>query len=61
MNIENKNIFASYLEETAAEIRAFKLCREYLDDMGSSLIKHITQFCNEQFDILDKEHSKNYN
>ncbi len=58
--MHDKESFASYLEETAAEIRAFKLCREYLDDMGSSLIKHVTSFCNEQFDRIDEKISGTY-
>ncbi len=55
--MNTKEIFASYLEETAAEIRAFTMCREYLDDIGASLIKHTRDFCNEEHEKISEANS----
>lgn len=47
MNDFAKQNFASYLEETADEIRLFPLTKAYLDDMCSSLIRHTNEFWEE--------------
>lgn len=44
----NKEIFCSYLEETAAELRGFACTKSYLDDVCSSLIVATNQFWREQ-------------
>jgi hypothetical protein len=40
----NKEDFCSYLEETAAELRAFRSSKEYLFDVCCSLIQHTKNF-----------------
>ncbi len=40
----NKECFAIYLEETAAEIRVFNMDPAYVMDMTSSLISHAMDF-----------------
>jgi hypothetical protein len=44
----NKKDFCEYLEETAAEIRAFSSTKTYLDDVCASLIHHTNQFWKEE-------------
>jgi len=44
----NKEHFASYLEETAAEIRALAMTPAYLDDMCASLFDATKEFWIEQ-------------
>ena len=43
-----KDNFCLYLEETAAELRAFASTRAYLDDVCASLIKHTNRFWLEE-------------
>jgi len=44
----DKENFALYLEETAAEIRAFTMTPAYLDDMCASLIEATNKFRIDQ-------------
>lgn len=40
----NKEIFCSYLEETACELRAFPLTTEYLHDVEMSMREALKDF-----------------
>jgi hypothetical protein len=48
--MKNKEQFAFYLEEMAAEIRAFTLTKAYLDDMYPSLREAAKQFYNNEYE-----------
>ena len=47
--MSNKEIFASYLEETAMEIRAFPMTKEYLDDMYTSMQEVARNFYQTEY------------
>ncbi|CAB4128471.1 hypothetical protein UFOVP100_35 [uncultured Caudovirales phage] len=42
-----KQHFALYLEELAAELRAFKMNREYLEEMHDSLMHNFNSFYDD--------------
>lgn len=45
-----KENFAKYLEEVAAELRAFDLTINYLDDFYASLVENAKTFYNTAYD-----------
>lgn len=47
MNTEN---FTDYLEELAAELRAFTLTKAYLDDVYPTLLDFAKQFYDEAYE-----------
>ena len=48
--MKNKEQFAFYLEELAAEIRAFPLTQAYLDDMYGSLRERAKKFYDAEYE-----------
>jgi hypothetical protein len=50
--IDDVEIFCSYLEETADEIRAFKNDKAFLVEMYHSMIKSLTEFFDEHYRVV---------
>lgn len=55
INNTNKEIFASYLEDVACEVRSYEMDFEYLTEMGSSMIISLSEFLKKEFSKLEKD------